>query len=185
MLQVLTGTQKGRKLKVPKGKAVRPTTSRVKKSIFDSLGDISGCRVLDIFAGTGGLGIESLSRGAGHVTFIEKDTAVFKVLCQNLTLCSFLDKATLMCLDYAQALKALASKGETFDIIFIDPPYPLYATLEVKDFIIAASPVLSPSGLMIIEHDHKIDDAPPGFDRFTKPFGGTHVSYFRRSGEEK
>lgn len=184
MLQVLTGTQKGRKLKVPKGRTIRPTTSRVKKSIFDSLGDISGCRVLDIFAGTGGLGIESLSRGAEHVTFIEKDTAVFKVLCQNLTTCSFLDKATAMCLDYAQALKALSAKGEKFDIIFIDPPYPLYATLEVKDLILAAAPVLSPTGLMIIEHDHKIDDAPPGFDRLTKPFGGTHVSYFRRGGEE-
>lgn len=184
MLQVLTGTQKGRKLKVPKGRTIRPTTSRVKKSIFDSLGDISDLRVLDIFAGTGGLGIESLSRDAAHVTFIEKDTAVFKILCQNLTTCGFLDKATAMCSDYAQALKALSVKGEIFDIVFIDPPYPLYATHEVKDFILAAAPMLSESGIMIIEHDHKIDDTPPGFGRTTKPFGGTHVSYFRRSGEE-
>lgn len=184
MLQVLTGTQKGRKLKVPKGRTIRPTTSRVKKSIFDSLGDISDLRVLDIFAGTGGLGIESLSRDAAHVTFIEKDASVFKILCQNLTTCGFLDKATAMCSDYVQALRALSAKGEAFDIIFIDPPYPLYVTHTVKDFILAAAPVLSQSGIMVIEHDHKIDDAPPGFDRTTKPFGGTHVSYFRRSGEE-
>jgi 16S rRNA (guanine(966)-N(2))-methyltransferase RsmD len=183
MLQVLTGSHKGRKLKVPKGQKIRPTTSRVKKSIFDRLGDISGLRVLDIFAGTGGLGIESLSRGASHVTFIEKDPSVFKILIQNLTDCGFIDRADLMCAGYEHALKNLSSNSETFDIIFIDPPYTLYEVLKVGDFIEGAAPVLGDKGLMVIEHDHKINDAPPGFARFTKPFGGTHLSFFRRSDE--
>lgn len=183
MLHVLTGSHKGRKLKVPKGQTIRPTTSRVKKSIFDRLGDISGLRILDIFAGSGGLGIESLSRGAAHVTFIEKDPSVFKVLLQNVTDCGFIDRADLICAGYEQALKNLSRGNESFDIIFIDPPYKLYEVLKVGDFIESAAPVLGDEGLMIIEHDHKINDAPPGFTRFTKPFGGTHLSFFRRSEE--
>ena len=183
MLHVLTGSHKGRKLKVPKGQKIRPTTSRVKKSIFDRLGDISGLRVLDIFAGTGGLGIESLSRGASHVTFIEKDPSVFKILIQNIAECGLREEATLICAGYEQALKNLSRGEEMFDIIFIDPPYKLYETLKVRDFVNSAAPVLEPEGLIVIEHDHKINDAPPGFTRFTKPFGGTHLSFFRRSEE--
>jgi 16S rRNA (guanine966-N2)-methyltransferase len=183
MLHVLTGSQKGRKLKVPKGREVRPTTSRVKKSIFDRLGDITHLRVLDVFAGSGGLGIESLSCGASHVTFVEKDKSAFKVLCQNVTACGFADHATLICAGYEQALKNLIRENESFEIIFIDPPYKLYDVLKVEDFITGAGPLLKTGGLIIIEHDHKINDTPAGFTRFTKPFGGTHLSFFRRSDE--
>jgi len=181
MLHVLTGSHKGRKLKVPKGQKIRPTTSRVKKSIFDRLGDISGLRILDIFAGSGGLGIESLSRGASHVTFIEKDPGVFKILHQNISTCGFVDRAKLVCSHYEEAVKRMAGNKEVFDLIFIDPPYSLYKELKVEHFITLASSVLSEDGMMVIEHDHKIEDTPSGFKRFTKPFGGTHVSYFIRS----
>jgi 16S rRNA (guanine966-N2)-methyltransferase len=183
MLHVLTGSHKGRKLKVPKGQKVRPTTSRVKKSIFDRLGDISGLRILDIFAGSGGLGIESLSCGASHVTFIEKDPSTFKILCQNVTACGFADRATLICADYEHSLKNLIGVKESFDIIFIDPPYKMYEVLKVEDFITGAAPLLKSGGLIIIEHDHKINETPAGLKRFTKPFGGTHLSFFRRSDE--
>ncbi len=182
MLHVLTGSHKGRKLKVPKGQKIRPTTSRVKKSIFDRLGDISGLRALDIFAGSGGLGIESLSRGASQVTFIEKDPGVFKILCHNISACGFVNKATLICAHYEEAVKKLAVNKEIFDLIFIDPPYLLYKVMKVEDFITMTSDVLSDDGMIVIEHDHKIEDTPSGFERFTKPFGGTHVSYFTRSG---
>ncbi|MEQ9619404.1 MAG: 16S rRNA (guanine(966)-N(2))-methyltransferase RsmD [Deltaproteobacteria bacterium] len=178
---MLTGTHKGRKLKVPKGQKIRPTTSRVKKSIFDRLGDISGLRVLDVFAGSGGLGIESLSRGSSHVTFVEKDSSVFKILLQNLAVCGFADRSTLICSDYEEALKGLGGDNRTFDLIFIDPPYKLYENKEVSDFISPASNLLVAGGIIVIEHDHKTDYTPPGFERLTKPFGGTHVSYFTRS----
>lgn len=180
MLQVLTGSQKGRKLKVPKGRKVRPPTSRVKKSIFDRLGDISGLRVLDIFAGSGSLGIESLSRGTGHVTFIEKDPSAFKMLTENLTVCGFLASASTICADYEDALKRLKRRSDGYDLIFVDPPYELYKTKEVSDFVLSAGELLPEFGVLVIEHDHKIEDAPAGFSRFTKPFGGTHVSYFTK-----
>ncbi len=180
MLQVLTGSAKGRKLKVPKGQKIRPMTSRVKKSVFDTLGDISGVRVLDVFAGSGGIGIEALSCGVDHVTVIEKDPLVFKIIKENYEHCGFSDKAKLICSDYKTALLRLRKKKEIFELIFIDPPYKLYADLEVKDFIQDASDLLHDEGVIVIEHDHKIDDTPKGFIRVTKPFGGTQVSYFRK-----
>jgi 16S rRNA (guanine966-N2)-methyltransferase len=180
MLRVLTGTAKGRNLKVPKGQKIRPMTSRVKKSVFDTLGDISEMKVLDIFAGSGGLGIESISRGAAHVTAIEKDPLVFKIIKENYEHCGFTDKASLICFDYKVALAKLRSKNEVFDLIFIDPPYKLYSTLEVKDFILDVEELLDDDGVIVIEHNYKTEDTPPGFARVTKPFGETQVSYFRK-----
>jgi 16S rRNA (guanine(966)-N(2))-methyltransferase RsmD len=180
MLQVLTGTAKGRKLKVPKGKAVRPTTSRVKKTIFDTLGNISGLKVLDLFAGSGGLGIEALSRGATHTTFVEKDPTVYKTLKENVLLSGFPDRATLICARYEVAINRLKKRGEKFNLIFIDPPYILYERKEVSDFICETSELLQDGGVIVIEHNRKIENTPNGFKRITKPFGGTQLSFFIR-----
>ncbi len=183
MLQVLTGEAKGRKLKVPKGRTVRPTTSRVKKAIFDTLGDISGFKVLDIFAGSGGLGIEALSQGAAHVTFIEKNPLVYTVLRENIKLCGFLDRTNLICSHYEGALKRLKKSGKRFDLIFIDPPYILYKRKLVGDFILQLEGLLEIDGTIVIEHDYRIKDSLKGFKRITKPFGGTQLSLFRKGGE--
>jgi 16S rRNA (guanine966-N2)-methyltransferase len=183
MLQVLTGTAKGRKLKVPKGRGVRPTTSRVKKSIFDTLGDISDLKVLDLFAGSGGLGIEALSREAAHVTFIEKNPMVYRVIKENVSLCGFLDKATLICAHYEGALRRLKKNGKKFALVFIDPPYISYGRKEVSDFINQVAELLEDKGVIVIEHNYRIGDSPKGFKRVTKPFGGTQVSFFIKGDE--
>jgi 16S rRNA (guanine966-N2)-methyltransferase len=180
MLQVLTGAIKGRKLKVPKGRAIRPTTSRIKKSIFDTLGDLHGLRVLDIFAGSGGLGIESLSRGASHVTFIEKTPDVFKLLRDNVASCGILDKADIICDDYEHATKKLGKEGSKFDIVFIDPPYSLYEKREVLDFVSLVTNCVDYESIVIIEHERNLTGEAKGFSRVTRSFGGTKVSYFRR-----
>lgn len=180
MLQVLTGAIKGRKLKVPKGRAIRPTTSRIKKSMFDTLGDLHGSRVLDIFAGSGGLGIESLSRGASHVTFIEKGPGVFKLLRDNVASCGFLDKADIICDDYEHATKKLGKEGSKFDVVFIDPPYKLYEKKEVLDFVSLVTNCVDYGSIIIIEHERHLTSEAKGFSRVTRSFGGTKVSYFRR-----
>jgi 16S rRNA (guanine966-N2)-methyltransferase len=180
MLQVLTGAIKGKKLKVPKGRAIRPTTSRIKKSIFDKLGDLNGLGVLDIFAGSGGLGIESLSRGASHVTFIERDPGVFKLLRDNVASCGFLDKADIICDDYEHATKKLGKEGCKFDIVFIDPPYRLYEKREVLDFVNLVTNCVDYGSTVIIEHERNLTAEAEGFSRVTRSFGGTKVSYFKR-----
>jgi 16S rRNA (guanine966-N2)-methyltransferase len=179
---VLTGTIKGRKLKVPKGRAIRPTTSRIKKSIFDTLGDLYGLRVLDIFAGSGGLGIESLSRGASHVTFVEKDPGVFKLMRDNVASCGFLDKADMICDDYERGTKRLGKEGSKFDIVFIDPPYSLYEKKEVLDFVNLVTNCVDYGSIIIIEHERILTAEDKGFSRVTRSFGGTKVSYFKRIG---
>lgn len=183
MLQVLTGRAKGRKLKVPKGKNVRPTTGRVKKTIFDTLGDISGLKVLDLFAGSGSLGIEALSRDAAHVTFVERNTLVHKLLKENITLCGFMDRAALIRAHYEGAIKRLKKSGQKFNLMFIDPPYIFYRTKQVSDFINEVSELLGDGGVIVIEHNYKIEGAPGRFKRITKPFGGTQLSFFRRGDE--
>jgi len=180
MLQVLTGKAKGRKLKVPKGKTVRPTTGRVKKTIFDVLGDVSGLRVLDLFAGSGGLGIEALSREAAHVTFIEKNPFVYRVLRENISLCGFLDRAALICAHYEGVLKRLKKSGKKFDLVFIDPPYMSYGRKRVSDFINEVAEILEDVGVIVIEHNYRVEDTPTGFKRTTRNFGGTQLSFFRR-----
>ncbi len=180
MLQVLTGAIKGRRLKVPKGRAIRPTTSRIRKSIFDTLGDLRGLMVLDIFAGSGSLGIESLSRGAAHVTFIEKDPGVFKLLRGNVAACGFLDKAAMICDDYERATKRLGKDGNKFHVVFIDPPYSLYEKLEVLDLVNLATDCVDHGSIIIIEHERNLCAEAKGFSRVTRSFGGTKVSYFRR-----
>lgn len=178
MLHVLTGTAKGRKLKVPKGREIRPTTGRVKKAIFDTLGDISGIEALDIFAGSGGLGIEALSRGAAHVTFIEKNFC--KLLVENVSLCGFFDRAALICAHYEEAIKRLRSGGEKFGLILIDPPYISYESKRVDDFVYQVSELLEDDGVIVIEHNYRMQNSLDGFVRKTKPFGGNQVSFFTR-----
>ena len=180
MLQVLTGSAKGRKLKVPKGRKIRPMTSRVKKSVFDTLGDIGGLTVLDVFAGSGSLGIEALSRGASSVTFVEKDNSVFRILSENVSLCGFQDRATFYRSDYALAFKKLSSEAAAFDLIFLDPPYPLYESMGVSDLVLDAAMLLNSDGRIIIEHNYNKDEDTPGLNRVTKSFGGTFVSYFEK-----
>lgn len=180
MLHVLTGSAKGKKLRVPKGFSVRPTAARMKKSIFDTLGNLEGLDVLDLFAGTGTLGIEALSRGAGHVVFVEKNRSVFRLLRDNVVSCGFSQSSRLVCSDYEVAVRRLARSGERFDLIFIDPPYPLYGSVGASDLIALALSVLSEGGVIVIKHTKPFDEIPEGFHRVTKSFGDTLVSFVKR-----
>jgi len=117
-MRVITGTARGRKLKEPAGFNVRPTTDMVKESIFNIIQyDIEGRRVLDLFAGTGQLGIEALSRGAAEAVFVDESVSSVKLVRENLARCGFSARV-----EQAEALSFLA-RGGKFDLIFLDPPY--------------------------------------------------------------
>ena len=117
-MRVITGSARGRKLKTPSGYDVRPTTDSVKEAIFNIIqSDIEGRRVLDLFAGTGQMGIEALSRGAESAVFVDNDAESLKIVKENLSICGF--KATAVKTD---ALSYIENCGK-FDVIFIDPPY--------------------------------------------------------------
>ncbi|MCR5576093.1 MAG: 16S rRNA (guanine(966)-N(2))-methyltransferase RsmD [Oscillospiraceae bacterium] len=117
-MRVITGSARGRKLKTPEGMDIRPTTDNVKESVFNILQfDIEGRRVLDLFAGTGQLGIECLSRGAREVVFIDHSREAVKIIRENLKACGL--EAPVLQQD---ALQFLRGRGQ-FDLIFVDPPY--------------------------------------------------------------
>lgn len=125
-MRVITGEARGRRLEALEGKATRPTSDKVKGAAFSILFsrfDLEGARLLDLFAGSGALGIEALSRGAAHVTFVEYASAAADVILRNLQKCRFLDRSTVLRSTVAVALARLQEDEQSFDGILLDPPY--------------------------------------------------------------
>jgi 16S rRNA G966 N2-methylase RsmD len=120
MIRITTGIYKGRKLQIPKG--IRPTQNITRKAVFDIIGDIEGLVFLELFAGSGAVGIEAASRGAREVVFVENNPQTAKALGQNLS-CLPQGKFYVLPLDAQLAVKRLGDEGRKFDVIFLDPPY--------------------------------------------------------------
>jgi 16S rRNA (guanine966-N2)-methyltransferase len=119
-MRVVGGEYGGRRLAAPRGRSTRPTSERTREAVFSMLGDISGARVLDLFAGSGALGIEALSRGAAHATFVDSGPAAVTVIRRNLEQLGLGECALIAKLD----VRALGPVGEAYDLVFVDPPYP-------------------------------------------------------------
>ena len=137
---------------MPKGNGVRPTAARVKEALFNILPhDLSGIKVLDLFAGTGNLTIEALSRGAAEAILVDSSTESGEAIRENLRRLNLVDRTRVWITPVMRAARLLARRGETFDMIFLDPPYGqklVEATLK----IIAAGALLRESGVLIAEH---------------------------------
>ena len=148
-MRVITGTARGRRLKEPEGLDTRPTTDRVKEGLFSAIQfRIGGSRVLDLFAGTGQLGIECLSRGAAWAALVDCRSACAAIIRENLRLTGLSDRAEVLQRD---ALDYLAGEREGFHLIFLDPPYDS-GLLQKAVERIAARNLLLPGGTLILEH---------------------------------
>jgi 16S rRNA (guanine(966)-N(2))-methyltransferase RsmD len=176
-LRVISGIAKGRNLLVPKNN-VRPTTDKTKEFIFNCLNDVSGFEVLDIFAGSGNLGIEAISRGANFVTFVEIAFASVEVIKKNLALAKFTNKAKVLKLDFLKGLSLISENKNTFDLIFADPPYEngFESVLLEK---IDTSNLLSNDGILVLEHSNTNFQTNLEVLK-TKRFGETNVTFFRK-----
>ena len=184
-MRVITGTARGRKLKTPENYDIRPTTDHVKESVFNIIQfDIEGRRVLDLFAGTGQLGIECLSRGAASAVFVDRRTDAVKLIRENLRLTELEDRAKVVAGDSMEYLKSLR---EPFDIIFLDPPYAA-GLLEPAIAHIAKFDILAPHGIIAAEHpaDRTLPAlAPPYRIHRTYRYGKIALTLYRRSGNEQ
>ena len=150
-MRVIAGTARGRRLAAPAGRGTRPTPDRVKEALFSILGDrIVGARVLDLFAGTGALGIEALSRGAAHATFVERERSTARVLRENLALLDPADTQVLV-LDAAHAIRSLPPERGSFDLAFIDPPFESALWDPTLAELVLAN-VVTPGGIVVCEH---------------------------------
>jgi 16S rRNA (guanine966-N2)-methyltransferase len=177
-MRIISGRFKGRIIKRPRG--IRPTQDKVRKALFDILGDIRGLAFLELYAGSGAIGLEALSQGAGKVVFVEKDRRCIKQIKQNISVIGFLGYRVIG-LDVPQALKQLNKRDEKFDIIFLDPPY--YRDLAKKTLkTLSRYDIVSPNGLIICEHFKK-DSLPEVINnlRLVKQaqYGDTVLSFYR------
>ncbi len=155
MLRVIGGEAKGRKLSVLKGKTIRPTADRVKEALFNILREkIAGAEVLDLFAGVGSLGIESLSRGAKRAVFVDKRAACAGIIRKNLARLDFHNRAEVYQEEVGPAMRRLAQREREFDLVFIDPPYGSDLAEKTLENL-TASHLVEEEGIVIVEHYRK------------------------------
>jgi 16S rRNA (guanine966-N2)-methyltransferase len=152
-MRVISGTCRGKKLSAPPGVSTRPTSDRVKEALFSILAsriDFADIRVLDICAGTGSLGIEALSRGAGSCCFIECNPSLKAILDKNILVTRFQDCSEVLIMDAVKALRVIADRGQRYDLAFFDPPYAseLYP---VVLGILGSTELLTPGSILVAE----------------------------------
>ena len=184
MARILGGAGKGRRLESPRGLATRPTASRVRQTLFDILASrIPGSRFLDAFAGSGGVGLEALSRGAARVVFVERAAEAAAVLKRNVARLGAAARAEVHRQDALLALAAFADAGRRFDLVYLDPPYQggLYeAVLEQ----VGRSGLLDEEGRLVAEHFHKhaLPERIGGLERIRVVRVGDHrLSFYARA----
>ncbi|KIL35251.1 DNA methyltransferase [Cohnella kolymensis] len=180
-MRVISGQAKGHPLKAVPGSNTRPTTDKVKESMFSIIGPyFDEERVLDLFAGTGALGIEALSRGAGSAVFIDANSQSVEVVRRNLESTKLSGKAEVYRNDSRRALKALERKGVPFHIVFLDPPYVMKDCDELLKEM-ASRGLLADGALVVVEHhpDVKYEDRFAGFERTRyAEYGETALSIY-------
>jgi len=184
-MRVITGSARGRRLKELEGMETRPTTDRVKEGMFNALQfDLEGRRVLDLFAGTGQLGIECLSRGAASAVFVDRRADAVKLIRENLKATDLTDRARVVAGDSMEYLKQLREK---FDIILLDPPYEA-GLLEVAIAHIAKFDILASHGIIVAEHPAgramPVLEAPYKLHR-TYRYGKIALTLYRRGANEE
>lgn len=181
ILRVISGSAKGHKLKTINGTATRPTTDRVKESVFNIIsGFIVGKRVLDLYSGTGSLGIEALSRGAEFAIFVDNSRECLVTIKQNLSHTRLSEKASIMPTNVFSVLDNLSKENRKFDIIFLDPPYNKGLVEETLKCLVE-SDIIEREGMVIAEHDYK-ENVPQEVEflkrfRYQK-YGDTIVSFY-------
>jgi 16S rRNA (guanine966-N2)-methyltransferase len=154
-MRVIAGRLGGRRLKAPRGRVTRPTSDRVREALFAMLGPVEGASVLDLFAGTGALGIEALSRGAERAVFVERDARVARVLNDNLTALGLDSQlAEVRCADALGALRSARGREETYDLLFIDPPY-RQASEWAPELSATLPSLLKPGARIVVESDRR------------------------------
>lgn len=180
-MRVISGKARGLKLNTPKNEDVRPTTDRVKESLFNIInGYIIDGDVLDLFAGTGSLGIECLSRGANKCVFVDVNKTSIDIVKSNIKKARVEDNAEILNIDYKSAIERVKNKNYKFDIIFMDPPY--YENMFIDSLKkIDESDILKDDGIIVVEHDTK-QKFPESIGKLikdrSKKYGNTTLTFY-------
>ena len=172
-MRIIAGTHRGARIAAPKGAATRPTGDRVREAAFNLIGPVDGATVLDLFAGSGALGLEALSRGAASVTFVEADRAACRTISDNLAKLK-LTGARITCAD---AVWTLRQETRAYELVLVDPPYEDWAELEPR--LAEHLPrVLAPDGLLVVETGARDEPSLPLRLRTSRRYGSARLSLF-------
>ncbi len=183
-MRVISGTARGRRLASFKGERIRPTADRVKEALFNiitsNFGDLDGKLVLDLFSGTGNLGIEALSRGAEKAVFVDENPKSVSILKKNIDICGFADRSEIVISPVEHGIKLLSRKGKRFDLVFMDPPYEKGLIEKTLNEIISDG-ILDDNALVIAEHSLR-ERPSEEYDGLTltdrRKYGDTEISFY-------
>jgi 16S rRNA (guanine966-N2)-methyltransferase len=179
-VRIIAGSRKGHRIEAPKGAATRPTSDRVRESVFNIVAPwVEGAQVLDLFAGSGAMGLEALSRGAAAVLFVESDREACRAIDRNLEKLG-LTGATVLCQDAVRALGQEAAAGRRYDLVLVDPPYEMLFSLQdaLSRYVPA---VLAEDGIAVVESDAEHEpELPPLVPRTSRRYGAARLTVFEQ-----
>ena len=171
-MRIIAGTRKGHTIQAPPGRDTRPTSDRVRENVFNILGPIDDAVVLDLYAGSGAMGLEALSRGAAQAVFVERDPDALRAIEKNL------DKLRLRATVLRQdAVAVLAGENRKYDLVFVDPPYDMYPDLEPQ-LARYLPPVLSDNAVVVVETDARVEPSLPLEQRTSRTYGSARVTVY-------
>jgi 16S rRNA (guanine966-N2)-methyltransferase len=172
-VRIIAGSKRGARIAAPKGLETRPTGDRVREAAFNLIGPVDGAAVLDLFAGSGAMGLEALSRGAAGATFVESDRAACRTISQNLEKLGFTG-ARVVC---GEAVWTLRQESHAYDLVLVDPPYELWAELQPRlaDHL---ARVLAPDGLVLVETGSRTEPSLPLALRTSRRYGSARLTVF-------
>jgi 16S rRNA (guanine966-N2)-methyltransferase len=180
-VRVIAGSRKGHTLVAPRGQDTRPTSDRVRENVFNLVGPLDDARVLDLFAGSGALGIEALSRGAASAVFVERDPGAVKAIQRNLEKLRLTGARVIR----GDALFTLAQEtmaGAKYDLVLVDPPYGMLTEIQPK-LARHLPALLAPDGLLVVETDARTEPELPLPLRTSRKYGQSRVTIFEAPGE--
>jgi 16S rRNA (guanine966-N2)-methyltransferase len=172
LVRIISGSRKGHTIQAPLGRSTRPTSDRVRENLFNIVGPVAGASVLDLYAGSGALGLEALSRGAAHAVFVERDADAVRTIERNLDKLGL--RATVLRQD---AVAMLASETRKYDLVLLDPPYEMYADIE-PTLARRLPAVLADGGVLVVETAARVEPALPLEQRTSRTYGSVRVTVY-------
>jgi len=174
-MRIIAGTHRGHTIYAPKGRDTRPTSDRVRENVFNILGAVDGAVVLDLYAGSGAMGLEALSRGAARVVFVERDRDAVRAIERNLDKLRL--SATVLRQEAVTALAAEAASGRKYDLVLVDPPYEMYSDIEpqLARYLPA---LLADDGVVVVETDARLEPSLPFEQRTSRKYGAARITVY-------
>ena len=174
-MRIIAGTHRGHTIHAPRGFDTRPTSDRVRENVFNLVGPLDGAAVLDLYAGSGAMGLEALSRGAARAVFVERDAAAARSIAQNLDKLRL--RATIVRQDAVTALAGEAGAGRKYDLVLVDPPYDMYIDLQPK-LARYLPAVLAAAGVLVVETAARVEPELPLVQRTSRRYGATRITVY-------